>query len=714
VTPPPPAHLPQAPLSCLIPRPQWHRIDGPPAVGSENTITASADPSSEQWQQLATFSPEELPPEGYVLSVDRAGNVTVAAADDGGLRHAESTLTQLRNHYGADLPQLTIRDWPHLPRRGTIEGFYGPPWSHEVRLDHLRFAASVKLNSYVYAPKDDEYHRRLWREPYPEDGLAQLCELAATAAALGIDFTYALAPGLSMRYSDPAEHAALQAKARQLWEAGIRSFALLFDDVPTEFTHAEDAEHYGSGPGATGEAHGEVTARFQQEFLAPRGATRPIVVAPSDYAGTQVTPYRSRLAKTLPVDALVWWTGSDIVVGGISREDIDAAATSYQRGLVLWDNFPVNDFDPGRLFLGPLTGRTCELEGAAVLGLSANPMIQGSASKFSLATAADWAWNPAHYAPGESGERSRAVVGGQDAARLRPLIRVNSSWPPSAPQDPELETLIPEALAGSPAALGALRQRFAELAGSPVRLESALLEDDLLRAGLAAHEGHYANVLRPAVAAFVRKVIGVIDEASGRQPGRRRVAVLADGAGPGEEHLLSLLEALGLDSCATPGDPDVRLTIVTRTADAAAARAAAGSAQPVLAWGHLDELSLAHTKGILFAQEAVEVLQPEHALSAGFRGRVEVYRGPGKLTWCEPASGAAVIARAAGPDSEGRPPRPVISYYPAGSILTDGMPVPAERVAYFLGPEGAAPWLMTGPGRELLAAAVRFLVRSGE
>jgi hypothetical protein len=49
------------------------------------------------------------------------------------------------------------------------------------------------------------------------------------------------------------------------------------------------------------------------------------------------------------------------VVGAIRREDIDRAADSYQRHVVLWDTFPVNDFDPSRLFLGPLTGRTTDV-----------------------------------------------------------------------------------------------------------------------------------------------------------------------------------------------------------------------------------------------------------------------------------------------------------------------------------------------------------------
>jgi len=50
---------------------------------------------------------------------------------------------------------------------GVIEGFYGPPWSHQDRLDILAFMEEVGLADYVYAPKDDPYHRARWRDPYP-------------------------------------------------------------------------------------------------------------------------------------------------------------------------------------------------------------------------------------------------------------------------------------------------------------------------------------------------------------------------------------------------------------------------------------------------------------------------------------------------------------------------------------------------------------------
>jgi hyaluronoglucosaminidase len=47
-----------------------------------------------------------------------------------------------------------------------IEGFYGPPWSHDARLEVVEFLAGYAMNAYVYAPKSDPKHRERWRDPY--------------------------------------------------------------------------------------------------------------------------------------------------------------------------------------------------------------------------------------------------------------------------------------------------------------------------------------------------------------------------------------------------------------------------------------------------------------------------------------------------------------------------------------------------------------------
>src|SRR3954447_19015797 len=280
--------------------------------------------------------------------------------------------------------------------RGTVEGFYGTPWSQAERLAHLEFSAGVGLNTYVYAPKDDPYHRVRWTEPYPPAELARLAELAAAARAAGIRFVYAISPALTMRFADERDDRALAAKAGQLYDAGVDRFALFFDDVPTELSHPDDLRRW-PGEGAAGAAHGEACTRFADGFLAARGIREPLLVCPTDYAGTGVTAYRRQFARTAPPDVFVAWTGHDVVVDTVSRDDIDRAAASYQRRLVLWDNFPVNDFEPSRVFLGPLTGRPTDLSGSGLEGILANPMPEAVPSRIPLVSVADWAADPAGY-----------------------------------------------------------------------------------------------------------------------------------------------------------------------------------------------------------------------------------------------------------------------------------------------------------------------------
>jgi hyaluronoglucosaminidase len=385
-----------------------------------------------------------IPAEGYRLEV-RDGRATVQASDRRGTRYARATLADLAETHGGQVPDVDIYDEPGLARRGIIEGFYGEPWTHAERLSALQLAGRLKMNSYVYAPKDDPYHRERWREPYPPEDLARLAELAREGAEHGVDVVVALHPAGSMVFSDDAEHERLAAKAAQLLDAGIPDVALLFDDVPPTPANDADRAHFGADGRALGEAHALAIRRFS-DAVGARLARGELLVVPMDYAGVQSNDYRTAFAADLPDGTLVWWTGSDIVVGEISRADIDAAAEVFGDRLLLWDNFPVNDFDRGRAFLGPLLGRATDLSGSALHGAWSNPMVEYAPGGFGIAAFADWAWNPSGYEPSRSARAALRVIAGPQADTLAPLVRTLSSWPPSAPMDTELAQAAQRAL----------------------------------------------------------------------------------------------------------------------------------------------------------------------------------------------------------------------------------------------------------------------------
>ena len=302
--------------------------------------------------------------------------------------------------------------------RGVIEGFYGEPWTHEARLDLIEFCGRHGLNTWVHAPKDDPYHRKQWRDPYPDDELGRLGELVRAAERHGVDFAYAIAPGLDVCYSRDADFETLLAKLEQVRSVGVRHFQLLWDDIEHALHCPEDEDLYGAEERPTGAAQAPFTNRFAREVEQPG----PLIVCPMAYAGTGDGPYRRCFAPHLDPDVVLYWTGPEVVSLGINREALDMSVHRYaDHEHVLWDNYPVNDFAPETLYLGPLRGRDPRLAEGKLRGIIANAMVQAVPSKLALATVADWARDPFSYDPIESYERALRAHAAEVVEALRAL-----------------------------------------------------------------------------------------------------------------------------------------------------------------------------------------------------------------------------------------------------------------------------------------------------
>jgi hyaluronoglucosaminidase len=325
--------------------------------------------------------------------------------------------------------------------RGVIEGFYGPPWTHAERLDMIAFCGAESLNMWVHAPKDDPYHRKLWREPYPDAQLAQLAQLVQACARNHVEFAYAIAPGLDVCYSDDGELETLIAKCDQLRSIGVRTFQLLWDDIEHDLNCAADEERYSGAVLPSGAAQADFSNRFRAAYL--DGA--PLVVCPMGYAGVGPTPYREAFGGGLDDGTIVYWTGPDIVPREIRRAQLDGAAEAFGHELLIWDNFPVNDFDPARLFLGPLRNRDATLFEGSCAGLIANAMLQAVPSKLALASVADFLRDPAAYDPNASFERALRAYGGEvvEALRALPLASLADSLAPGLSAAAALALLEP-------------------------------------------------------------------------------------------------------------------------------------------------------------------------------------------------------------------------------------------------------------------------------
>src|SRR5699024_6709041 len=83
-----------------------------------------------------------------------------------GLVSVEHILNQSK---GNVVSNLLIEDYANTQIRGVIEGYYGITWGNDNRANLLEFGGQFKANAYVFASKDDPYHRERWSELYPED-----------------------------------------------------------------------------------------------------------------------------------------------------------------------------------------------------------------------------------------------------------------------------------------------------------------------------------------------------------------------------------------------------------------------------------------------------------------------------------------------------------------------------------------------------------------
>lgn len=297
--------------------------------------------------------------------------------------------------------------------RGVIEGYYGRPWTGVARRDVIRFLGAHGFNTFVYAPKNDDFHRTRWREFYPATALADLARTARTARRARVAFLYALSPVLDVCYSCDADLDALTAKLGQIAHARIRHFALLLDDAAPVLTGVADQGRYGgSDDAALARAQADFANRLQRR-LRERHLGRVRLVVPTDYAGTECHPYHAALAHDLEPGLPVAWTGPGVFADTITVAMARARAGCLpEHPVVLWDNYPVNDtVVSNSLHLGPLTGREAGLP-AVLHGYLLNPMTQAHASLVALGTAAAYLRRPARYDPERAWHATLAELDG--------------------------------------------------------------------------------------------------------------------------------------------------------------------------------------------------------------------------------------------------------------------------------------------------------------
>lgn len=319
--------------------------------------------------------------EGYYLSVNEK-EIVLAGNDERGTYYALQTFAQLLKD--GKLPEVEIKDYPSVRYRGVVEGFYGTPWSHQARLSQLKFYGKNKMNTYIYGPKDDPYHSAPnWRLPYPEKEAVQLQELVKVAGENEVDFVWAIHPGQDIKWNQE-DRDLLLAKFEKMYQLGVRSFAVFFDDI--------------SGEGTNPQKQAELLNYIDDNFVKVKSDVTPLIMCPTEYNKSWSNPkgnYLTTLGEKLNPSIQIMWTG-DRVVSDITRDGINWINERIKRPAYIWWNFPVSDYVRDHLLLGQVYGNDTTIANE-MAGFVTNPMEHAEASKIAIFSVASYAWNPTKY-----------------------------------------------------------------------------------------------------------------------------------------------------------------------------------------------------------------------------------------------------------------------------------------------------------------------------
>lgn len=399
----------------------------------------------------------------YKLTVSNKG-VDIVSYDSDGTFYALQTLKQLLDSPAASdgkIPFLTINDYPNLPIRGTVEGFYGNPWSHQTRLSLIDFLGQNKMNTYVYGPKDDPYHSSPnWRKPYPEKQAQNIKELIDQSNKNHVNFVWAIHPGKDIKWNEE-DYNNLLNKFNIMYDLGVRAFAIFFDDI--------------EGEGTDSRKQTALLNRLTDEFVKTKGDVADIMICPTDYsqlwAGKDME--KGQLAiygQTLNPNAEVFWTG-EFVCSDLTPETLEFVDSRIKRPALYWWNFPVTDYARYMLMQGPAYGLDTSLTPEQVSGIVSNPMEHGEASKLALYGVGDYTWNVADYNPIDNWERGLEEIAPEAPEAYRTFAIHNGDTGKGYRRDESWETPTFTFNDYTPEQFEALKAEFERIAAVPEQMQ---------------------------------------------------------------------------------------------------------------------------------------------------------------------------------------------------------------------------------------------------
>ena len=339
--------------------------------------------------------------EGYYLSVTN-DKVVIAGNDGAGTYYGVQTFVQVASQ--PNVMSVTVTDYPSVPYRGLVEGYYGNPYSEANRMSLFEMFGRQKMNFYIYGPKDDVYHRGQWRENYPAEQAEEIRSYVEAAKANKVDFVWAIHPGENIQWNK-TDSVNIVNKLKAMYDLGVRTFAVFFDDV-------------WGGEGTRGDKQAELMNYITDELNKSYSDVNPCIICPTQYnKGWTSGNYLSTLGNTMYPEVRIMWTGNS-VVDMINKSDMQWINAQISRKAFIWLNYPVTDYCINHLLMGPTYGN--DLDIADMLsGFTANPMEYAEASKLSLFSIGDYNWNMPAYDADASWEKAIEYLMPQNAADFK-------------------------------------------------------------------------------------------------------------------------------------------------------------------------------------------------------------------------------------------------------------------------------------------------------
>ncbi len=396
----------------------------------------------------------------HALSVSQQG-ITILGEHTNAVFCGLASLEQMleQQHDGA-LECATIYDHADQQNRGLVEGYYGYPYSVEVKKDLMRYMMRYKMNTYLYGAKSDPYHSQMWADAYPTSITAEqekngwltqnmIRELSRVSEETKVNFIWAIHPGNEFLGSGTVI-TDIMSKFQKMHALGVRQFGVFVDDVSVPSSDA-DMKKNADRLAALQTA---IEERWNTDGAAATDTVRPLHFVPQIYCNSfassvdQRQRFMSALGKVQ--DYITVYSTGQGVWSVPNNSHTTTVVDEFGRAMSWWWNYPCNDNADGQLYPMDMYSNFVDMPSVGngermpstlsnCQGIVANPMQQGSMARTPLFSIADYAWNNTAFNNQQSWEASfRSLIGDETVRQAYHDITRYLRW-----NEPEsLQTLI--------------------------------------------------------------------------------------------------------------------------------------------------------------------------------------------------------------------------------------------------------------------------------